>query len=147
MTGEEIIYNAVFTWINHDLEKRSQYLPKLILHIRLPLLSPKFLTDVCDREPLIKRSFECRDLLDDAKKFYLRPDCRCEMNGTRYKIRSGKEEHLVVLGGFGTQQRPLDIVERYSPKTDTWTQLPVKTFLLFLRNFFLNPLLSMFFSH
>ena len=60
-----------------------------MMHVRLPLLSPKFLTDVCDKESLIKNSFECRDLLDEAKKFYLRPDCRAEMNGIRFKIRNG----------------------------------------------------------
>jgi kelch-like protein 12 len=58
-------------------------------YTRLSLLSPQFLTDVCDKEAMIKRSFECRDMLDEAKKFYLRPDCRAEMNGLRFKIRTG----------------------------------------------------------
>jgi hypothetical protein len=30
-----------------------------------------------------------------------------------------------MLGGFGFQQKPLDIVEKYCPRTNTWTTLPV----------------------
>jgi kelch-like protein 12 len=89
------------------------------------VLSPKFLTDVCDQEALIKTSMSCRDLLDQAKRFYLRPDLRHEMNGVQFKVRNGKDENLIVLGGFGNQQKPLDLVEKYSPRTNTWSNLPV----------------------
>lgn len=87
--NEEVVYNCVFNWINFDKKNREQFLPKLMTYVRLSLLSPQFLTDVCDKEAMIKRSFECRDMLDEAKKFYLRPDCRAEMNGLRFKIRTG----------------------------------------------------------
>lgn len=92
--NEEVIYNAVLSWLKYNDEERSKHLSQLIGHIRFPLLSPKFLTDVCDKEPMIKRSFECRDLLDEAKKFYLRPDCRSEMTGARFKPRNGKKVSL-----------------------------------------------------
>lgn len=125
VANEEIVYNCVIEWTNYDLKNREQHLPKLMSHIRLPLLSPQFLTDICDKEYLIKKSFECRDMLDEAKKFYLRPDCRAEMNGPRFRIRTGKDEHLVMLGGFGFQQKPLDVVEKYCPRNNTWSTLPV----------------------
>ena len=119
------MYNCVFEWINYDRKNREEYLPRLMNYIRLPLLSPQFLTDVCDKEEMIKMSFECRDILDEAKRFYLRPDCRSEMNGNRFKLRTGKDEHLIMLGGFGFQQKPLDVVEKYCPRTNTWTSLTV----------------------
>ena len=125
VANEECVYNCVFNWINFDKKNREQYLSKLLAHVRLPLLSPQFLTDICDKEVMIKHSFECRDMIDEAKKFYLRPDCRAEMNGIRFKIRTGKDEHLVMLGGFGFHQKPLDIVEKYCPRTNSWTTLPV----------------------
>ncbi len=81
-------------------------------------------------------------MLDEAKKYYLRPDCRSEMNGIRFKIRSGKEEHLVILGGFGSQQRPLDIVEKYSPKSDNWQHLPVSFSFFFSFSFVLKKCLQ-----
>lgn len=124
VANEQVVYNCVIKWINGDKKEREKYLANILQHVRLPLLSPQFLTDVCDKEIMIKKSFECRDMLDDAKKFYLRPDCHAEMNDSRYKIRTGKNENLVMLGGFGFHQKPLDIVEKYCPRTNTWSQLP-----------------------
>lgn len=37
----------------------------------------------------------------------------------------GAKEVLLVIGGFGSQQSPIDIVEKYDPKTQEWTFLPV----------------------
>jgi kelch-like protein 12 len=84
------------------------------------------LTDVCDNEILIKTSIKCRDLLDEAKRFYLRPELRAEMTGIQFKARSGKDENLIIMGGFGFNQKPLDVVEKYSPRTNTWSNLPVR---------------------
>lgn len=42
-------------------------------------------------------------------------------------FNKGKNENLVMLGGFGFQQKPLDIVEKYCPRQDVWTQLPSLT--------------------
>ena len=150
MASEEIVYNCVLNWINFDKKNREDYLPKLMTHVRFPLLSPQFLTDVCDKEAMLKKSFECRDMLDEAKRFYLRPDCRAEMSGVQYRMRVGNcqntlclfqlksnidtliclnylgsDENLVMLGGFGSQQKPLDIVEAFCPRTNTWSTLPV----------------------
>lgn len=38
---------------------------------------------------------------------------------------SGAKEVLLVIGGFGSQQSPIDIVEKYDPKTQEWSFLPV----------------------
>jgi kelch-like protein 12 len=124
------VYNCVFEWINYDRKNREEFLPRLMSYIRLPLLTPQFLTDVCDKEEMIKMSFECRDMLDEAKRFYLRPDCRSEMSGNRFRLRTGKDENLIMLGGFGFQQKPLDVVEKYCPRRNTWTALTVKYFII-----------------
>lgn len=89
MANEQTVYTCVLNWINYDIEEREKFLARILQHVRLPLLSPQFLTDVCDKEAMIKKSFECRDMLDEAKKFYLRPDCHAEMMDSRFKIRTG----------------------------------------------------------
>lgn len=35
---------------------------------------------------------------------------------------------LLVIGGFGSQQSPIDVVEKYDPKTQEWSFLPVSDF-------------------
>jgi hypothetical protein len=37
----------------------------------------------------------------------------------------GANEVLLVVGGFGSQQSPIDVVEKYDPKTQEWSFLPV----------------------
>ncbi|CAF1040150.1 unnamed protein product [Rotaria magnacalcarata] len=121
--NEEIIYNCVMAWLKHDQTFRQQYLLTLLQHVRLPFLSARFITDICDTDPLVRSSHKCRDLLDEAKRYHLRPDCRKVMTGTRFTSRRGKDEHLIVAGGFGAHQRPVDIVERWNPRTNEWTSL------------------------
>ncbi|CAF4517649.1 unnamed protein product, partial [Rotaria socialis] len=121
--NEEIIYNCVMAWLKHDQTFRQQYLLTLLQHVRLPFLSARFITDICDADPLVRSSHKCRDLLDEAKRYHLRPDCRKVMTGTRFTSRRGKDEHLIVAGGFGAHQRPVDIVERWNPRTNEWTAL------------------------
>ncbi|XP_033120037.1 kelch-like protein 12 [Anneissia japonica] len=122
--SEEMMFEALMSWTRHEKESRMDSLPRLLSHVRLPLLSPKYLTDTIDNEPLIKRNHECRDLIDEAKRFHLRPECRGQMDSVRTKPRTGADERLVVIGGFGSEQMPLSTVEEYNPKTDAWTFLP-----------------------
>lgn len=41
------------------------------------------------------------------------------------RVSSGANEVLLVVGGFGSQQSPIDVVEKYDPKTQEWSFLPV----------------------
>ena len=44
----------------------------------------------------------------------------------------GCDDVLVVIGGFGHQQSPIDTVEKFDPKTQRWMQLPVSLGLITL---------------
>ncbi|KAF2975609.1 hypothetical protein EK904_003877 [Melospiza melodia maxima] len=77
-------------------------------------------------QPFIRCSLQCRDLVDEAKKFHLRPELRSQMQGPRTRARLGANEVLLVIGGFGSQQSPIDVVEKYDPKTQEWSFLPVR---------------------
>ncbi|XP_028398335.1 kelch-like protein 12 [Dendronephthya gigantea] len=119
--SEEVVYEAVMMWIKHNTEDRKEYLPSLLENVRLPLLTPRYLTDVIDDEVLVHRSFACRDLVDEAKKYHLRPECRMEMQSERTRARLGTGQVLYVLGGFGELQTPVDVVERFDSRTNKST--------------------------
>ncbi|TKS76838.1 Kelch-like protein 12 [Collichthys lucidus] len=122
--SEEPVFEAVLNWVKHNRKEREPYLPDMLEFVRMPLLTPRYITDVIDAEPLIRCSLPCRDLVDEAKKFHLRPELRSEMQGPRTQARLGAKEVLLVIGGFGSQQSPIDIVEKYDPKTQEWSFLP-----------------------
>ena len=73
--SEEEVFDAVISWINHDLPNRSQHMPILLNQVRLPLLPPAVLADKVKTNVLIQGSLECRDLLDEALiSYHLLPE-------------------------------------------------------------------------
>lgn len=115
MDSEEPVFEAVLNWVKHNRKEREPYLPDMLEFVRMPLLTPRYITDVIDAEvnlatrfccycssltsilkhvlscckPLIRCSLPCRDLVDEAKKFHLRPELRSEMQGPRTQARLG----------------------------------------------------------
>ena len=48
--SEEAVFEAVLSWVKHDEKKRKQHLFSMLEHVRLPLLTPSYLTDTVDGE-------------------------------------------------------------------------------------------------
>lgn len=71
VNSEVEVYEATVRWLKHNIEHRKIYIPKLIGHIRLPLLSPTYLMDTVAKEELLRKNLECRDYLDEAKSYQL----------------------------------------------------------------------------
>lgn len=52
VSSEEHIFQALMSWIQHDTVTRRQYIGQLLGLVKLPLLTPAFLTDHV--EPVIE---------------------------------------------------------------------------------------------
>lgn len=50
MPSEEAVFEAVISWIKQDEKKRKELLPKMLEFVRLPLLTPRYITDIVDSE-------------------------------------------------------------------------------------------------
>jgi kelch-like protein 20 len=61
--SEEQVYQAVMSWVRYNIADRRQHLPVVLQHVRLPLLSPKFLVGTVGADLLIKSDETCRDLV------------------------------------------------------------------------------------
>ena len=51
--SEEAVFEAVISWIKQDEASRRDFLPKMLQYVRLPMLTPRYLTDTVDNEVLI----------------------------------------------------------------------------------------------
>ena len=60
---------------------------QVLQHVRLPLMSPKFLVGTVGSDLLIKSDEACRDLVDEAKNYLLLPQERPLMQGPRTRPR------------------------------------------------------------
>ncbi|XP_078493321.1 kelch-like protein 20 [Ciona intestinalis] len=118
--SEEHVYKAVTTWIKHDLKDRRNLLPKVLQHVRLPLLTPKFLVGVVSVDPFIHGDEQCRDLVDEAKNYMLLPQERPLMQGPRTRPRRPiTREVLFAVGGWCSGDA-INSVERYCPESREW---------------------------
>lgn len=88
-------------------------LPKLLANIRLPLLPLKYIIQKVLTEDLIRKSVECRDLVDEAKDNHLL--CLEEIECNRVQRRRNPIGQIYVLGGFSN-----DTLEIYDPNKETW---------------------------
>ncbi|XP_064334066.1 kelch-like protein 20 isoform X1 [Camelus dromedarius] len=134
--SEEQVFNAVMAWVKYSIQERRPQLPQVLQHVRLPLLSPKFLVGTVGSDPLIKSDEECRDLVDEAKNYLLLPQERPLMQGPRTRprkpIRCGEVLFAVQEAGKSKIKVPEDFVggwcsgdaissvERYDPQTNEW---------------------------
>ena len=69
--SEEKVYESVIAWVRHDSGLRGQHLPRLMEHVRLPLLSRDYLLKKVDGEGLFQTYPECKDFIIEALKFHL----------------------------------------------------------------------------
>ncbi|XP_022916933.1 kelch-like protein 18 [Onthophagus taurus] len=118
--SEEQVFEACMRWVKYT-DQRTHHLPELLAEVRLPLLSPLYLTDRVATEELIRSSHQCRDLLDEARVFHLIPERRPLLQSFRTKQRACEVRgHIYVVGGLNRHGDSLSTVEYYDPKTNTW---------------------------
>ncbi|XP_019876075.2 kelch-like protein 17 isoform X3 [Aethina tumida] len=124
ISSEEDVFTAVLNWVKHDLPDRSQYISKLMVHVRLPLVNREFLMTRVDNEKLIRDNVECREFLLEAMRYHLAPERRCVLSTTRTIERKpkGADPYLFAIGG-GSLFAIHAECEVYNPKTDTWNAI------------------------
>jgi kelch-like protein 20 len=119
--SEEQVFQAVMNWIKYNMTERRSHLAHVLQHVRMPLLSPKFLVGTVGSDILIKSDEACRDLVDEAKNYLLLPQERPLMQGPRTRPRKPirKGEVLFAVGGWCSGDA-IASVERYDPQTGEW---------------------------
>ena len=60
VTSEEVVFEAVVRWVKHEREVREVEMPRLLTCVRLPLVTPQFLSDKVATEELVRSSHKCR---------------------------------------------------------------------------------------
>jgi len=76
---------------------------QVLQHVRLPLMSPKFLVGTVGSDLLIKSDDACRDLVDEAKNYLLLPQERPLMQGPRTRARKPIRCGEVLFAGMDYQ--------------------------------------------
>ncbi|XP_038079224.1 kelch-like protein 9 [Patiria miniata] len=99
VSGSEIqLFNAAARWINHSHKSRMKFAPKLMKHIRFPLISSSDLVDQVESHSFMIENAECHQLLLEALNYHLVPQRQHLMQNARTRMRSTNEVMLLVGG-------------------------------------------------
>ncbi len=108
--SEEQVFQAIMNWVKYNVGDRRQHLPRVLQHVRLPLLSPKFLVGTVGNDLLIKSDESCRDLVDEAKNYLLLPQERPHMQGPRTRPRKPIRRGEVLFAGQSSKSHSLNYI-------------------------------------
>ncbi len=122
--SEEYVYQGVQMWLLHAPEERKHSLAMLLRSVRLPLLSPAFLTQSVESNPYVRNSLDCRDILDEAKNYHLMPEKYTKCSEDKFQPRKSTVGVLFAIGGRGAIGEPFSSVECYNFRTNTWHDGP-----------------------
>ncbi|XP_056625450.1 kelch-like protein 3 isoform X2 [Triplophysa dalaica] len=124
VSTEEKVFEAMIEWIKHDKEARLEHMPKLMEHVRLPLLSRDYLVQIVEEEPLIKNNNTCKDFLIEAMKYHLLPaDQRHLIKTDRTRPRTPISLPKVMMVVGGQAPKAIRSVECYDFQEDRWYQV------------------------
>lgn len=129
--SEELIFQALMVWLKYDLEERTKNMADLLSLVKLPLLSPQFLTDHIETNVLFKENRECQELILEALKYHLLPERRSALQSPRTKPRKSTVGDMYVVGGMdsnkGGWRGSSTGIERYNLRTNSWTSVGTMT--------------------
>lgn len=116
---EEIVFEAVMTWISEKEEDRRSFIGGLLPHIRLGLLSVKYLKDNVMNNKYIQDSDTCINLLESLIKLESNPELYCGKHNFSLALRSGmiKPEHCLLFVGGTDHGRRNTSINCYNPLT------------------------------
>ena len=121
---EEEVYEAVMTWVKHDVPSRECLLPELLKCVRLFSMSKYRLRKILDEE-LVSKNPICTRIFLNALDFFLFPD-RFEDITLKPRLSLEKYECVVVLTGgviMGLEEQTRSYC--FVPSTESWVSLPM----------------------
>lgn len=122
--SEEQIFQAAMDWLKFD-KSRHEHAAKILLCVRLPLLSPTYLSSAVASNSIIKKDIPCRDLIDEAKDYHLLPECRASLKSFKCTPRKSQQIPglIVAIGGLMHQSQSKSSVEIYNPLQKKWSSI------------------------
>jgi hypothetical protein len=125
--SEEDVFEAALDWLSVTSDLRCVYLAEVLSCVRLPVLSPEYLTSNVINNELLQGNEECQLMIKEAVEYALSPSSEKRKQGciTRMqpRIPTGFADVLVAIGGLFSGEA-VSSTERYSLYTDEWFGFP-----------------------
>ncbi|XP_008552054.1 kelch-like protein 5 [Microplitis demolitor] len=119
---EEIVFQALMSWLQYDLDNRRKDVGRLLGLVRLPLLSPVFIADHIDDNEIFKNERRAQELVMEALKYHLLPERRALLQSCRTRPRKATVGQLLSVGGMDDHKGATSI-DAFSLCDNTWKNL------------------------
>ena len=123
---EDVVFEAVLSWIRHDLANRKSSMEMILMHVRLPYCSPNYLRHVQDKADML--TAKCFVYLHEAMAFQADPVHQHEMSSCRTvpRINFRVKSRLLVVGGLisvDSEDVSYNHCHYYEENTNGWESL------------------------
>jgi hypothetical protein len=125
VSTEEVVYEALLSWIDLNTQERLKSLPKLLSKVKLPLLDASYLTKEIETNELLSKYSECQSLMLEATIYHINPDKFQAAPIYRTIPRKSTQGYLICFGGIDPKSKSNNsyFMEKYDYRTEKWTQI------------------------
>ncbi|TDG97953.1 hypothetical protein EPR50_G00213570 [Perca flavescens] len=131
--SEQELFEAIVKWVHQNAEEREKYFDELFRLLRLPQISPTYLTQVVRKEPFVANNAACQQLVSDALEVHAvhfenlkSADLElCASYMAAMQPRLGQNmDVIMVVGGVSEGGDYLSECVGYFVAEDRWVNLP-----------------------
>lgn len=118
--SEEMVYEAVWRWISHDMNERKAYVADIMQYVRFPLMNLQYLHGKSIQR-LTSEYRMCKELIREAISYQtaLESKSTSALDNFRVRPRMASEE-IFVIGGWSNGQK-ISSVQCFNVDTLEWT--------------------------
>ena len=125
---EEEVYEAVMTWVKHDLPSRECTLPELLKSVRLFSMSKSSLRRILDQE-LVSKSLACTRIVINALDLFLFPVLSHDISLTpRSSLNNYEDVVVLTRSELPCGENDNNRIHFFFLATKTWRSLPTEPF-------------------
>lgn len=121
---EEQVYEAVISWVKHDVDDRKTDFAQLLSKVRLGCMSKYYIAEYVETEELVTDNLECTKLLYEAMKSYALFGPQGQPNSDMCKRRrclDSNVDAIITIWGPGDELR--SSTQCYVPSVNQWYNL------------------------
>lgn len=121
---EEQVYEAVISWVKHDVDDRKTDFAQLLSKVRLGCMSKYYIAEYVETEELVTDNLECTKLLYKAMKSYALFGPQGQPNSDMCKRRrclDSNVDAIITIWGPGDELR--SSTQCYVPSVNQWYNL------------------------
>ncbi|NP_001005316.2 kelch-like protein 6 [Danio rerio] len=104
VTEEEQVFDTVIRWVKAREDDRTALLPRVLTHVRLPLLDPWFFVERVEGDPLIRHCAEVFPLLQEARVYHLSGK-EVISERTKPRVQEFQSEVFMIIGGCTKEEK------------------------------------------